>query len=140
MKNNITPIRNAKAWGTTSEILILPALQVHRLMIAPQSECSIHLHKNKANRFYVDSGELVVRMFTQLHDMPKDFVVRAGEIFDVMPGIIHQFVNPSNDGPDVIAFEMYWCPDGSPVESNDIVRYREGKGIMRWPEGTNVVK
>ena len=154
-------VRYPKNWGTTTLVLLLPKLQVHRIMVAPQSECSVHHHKFKANRFYVESGELIVRVFTWsvscgsgsdpttglINANPdvcnmehSDHLVRTGEIFDVMPGVTHQFIQPKGDAPDVIAYEMYWCPDGSDVRDDDIVRLREGRGSMVWAEGTNVVK
>ena len=133
------PIRNAKCWGVSTPVLLLPKLQVHRIMVAPQSECSIHLHRQKANRFYVESGELVIREFPGLA-IHKDTVIRSGEIYDVLPNVTHQFIQPKGDAPDVIAYEMYWCLDGSDVRDDDIVRLREGRGSMVWAEGTNVVK
>ena len=93
--------------------------QVHRLEYKAGYHCSEHVHKNKFNAFYVESGKLLVRVWDQEDEESlSEITLKVGEFFKVEPGLYHQFQGLE----DGVAYEFYW----SEFESDDIDRRSTG--------------
>ncbi len=75
--------------------------------------CSRHLHRHKWNGFYVERGELLVKVW-QLSGTLDETRLGPGDTLEVPPGVEHQFVGLT----DCLAFEAYWA---APL-AEDIVR------------------
>ena len=108
-------MRTGKIWGVTELMLKTPFLEVHRLTILPNMQCSMHKHNFKHNCFIVVEGHLSIETkkldyaLTDVTELdPEDFTT-------VKPGEYHRF----RSGPEgCTAFEMYYC---EPL-SEDIIR------------------
>jgi quercetin dioxygenase-like cupin family protein len=110
-----------KAWGEKHNIFYNHAIAVDRLHIRKGGYCSLHSHEFKYNRFYVETGKLLIRM--AINNDIKNFIVGPGDecpykIFDVPPGRIHQFQALE----ETICIEMAYAK----VVENDIKRLNEG--------------
>ena len=104
-----------KVWGTTELLLRSPFIEVHRLFIQPQSRCSLHMHQNKWNAFFVQSGILKIEVVKKAYDLVDVTELTAGEFTTVAPGEDHRFVT-GDEGAEAI--EIYY-----PAElAEDIVR------------------
>ena len=79
-----------KDWGTTQCCLATPLVEFHRISILPMHQCSLHVHRRKANAFIVLSGELMID--TVKDDRTTDTTVLGpGEFTTVGPGEFHRF-------------------------------------------------
>ncbi len=108
-----------KIWGITQEVFRNSLFEVHRLEYKKGYHCSEHVHKNKFNAFYVESGKLLVRVWDKQEGTAcSEISLSKGEFYKVEPGYYHQFQGIE----DGIAFEFYW----SEFESDDIKRRSEG--------------
>lgn len=108
-----------KIWGFTEEVFKNNLFEVHRLEYKKDYHCSEHVHKNKFNAFFVESGKLLVRVWN--HDEAEsatEIILEKGEFFKVEPGYYHQFQGLE----DGVAFEFYW----SEFNSEDITRRSTG--------------
>ena len=108
-----------KIWGFTKEVFKNSLFEVHRLEYKAGYHCSEHVHKNKFNAFYVESGKLLVRVWDQEDEESlSEITLKVGEFFKVEPGLYHQFQGLE----DGVAYEFYW----SEFESDDIDRRSTG--------------
>lgn len=80
----------------------------------------MHLHRHKWNGFYVERGELLVKMWPASGTVDET-LLGPGDSMSVPPGVEHQFVAIS----DCLAFEAYWL---GPI-TEDIVRSSIGGGL-----------
>lgn len=110
-----------KIWGQTECLIAAPNYELHRLTIKPFHRCSLHIHRSKANLFYVLEGELFID--TLLGDVgapPIDTIkLQAGDHTVVAAGVHHQFRTGKKA---CLAIEMYY-PE--PL-SEDIIRRNVG--------------
>lgn len=104
-----------KVWGETYTMLQTPIISMHRLVIKPNSQCSMHLHKNKWNSFIVLSGLLYIEVEKSGYPLTDITTLREGGIVSVQPGEYHRF--RTGDEP-AEALEFYY-PE--PL-SEDIIR------------------
>lgn len=109
--------RQGKLWGSTIELEANPFMSFHRAEVRAGFRCSRHLHENKWNGFFVESGELRVRVYqpTGTEDVT---VLQAGTYMSVPPGVEHRFECDC----DAVLFEIYWPA----TLGDDIVRRDEG--------------
>jgi mannose-6-phosphate isomerase-like protein (cupin superfamily) len=108
-----------KIWGLTDELFKNSLFEVHRLEYKKGYHCSEHVHANKFNAFYIESGKLLVRVWDKEDETsPSEVILNPRDFYKVPPGFYHQFQG-LDDG---IAYEFYW----SEFESNDITRRSSG--------------
>lgn len=117
-------MKAGKVWGTTEVLLRTPLIEVHRLAIQPNAECSNHQHKFKWNAFFVMSGRLSIVVEKNDYALTDVTDLGPGEFTTVKPGEFHRF--RSADEP-VQAIEIYY-PE---TLSEDIVRKDCGSVAQR---------
>ena len=120
-----------KVWGHTSALFNKNNVEIHRLYAEPGSFCSEHRHASKWNAFYVESGELLVRVWKP--GTVDDTHLHPGNYMEVAPGDYHQFIAEDKFGEPsaVVAYEIYWVS----LDASDIDRRTVGRasGIHRMP-------
>jgi len=116
-------IKAGKIWGQTELIHANGALEFHRIEFKAGYKCSEHLHQFKWNGFYVEQGQMLIRVWqTQDQEgLVDETILNAGEFTQVKPGLYHQFEGLV----DGVAFELYW----SEFNHTDIVRRTVGQNI-----------
>lgn len=115
-----------KIWGSVRHIFDGP-VSVSLLRVNAGGYSSIHRHAKRFNHFFVVSGCLKIRLYS---DNGPDRVgatkiLRAGESCTVRPGTLHKF--ETVESGQIV--ETYWTRDGTPAEHEDIERVSEG-GIV----------
>lgn len=78
-------------WGSTSEILQTPHLQIHLLEIEKGGYCSEHRHDHKTNHFVVLIGRLEILTWPAGSDRPDRTVLASDEQTEIPAGVWHQF-------------------------------------------------
>jgi mannose-6-phosphate isomerase-like protein (cupin superfamily) len=108
-----------KCWGRTRCLIERPHYQLHQLEVE-EGYCSIHYHRDRANRFIVESGEILVTKFFHVHE--EYHRVLPGHHFDVPSLVVHQFtvIKPGE------VFEEYFPDRGGTIRTTDIVRLTVG--------------
>ena len=112
--------KQGKIWGETEEIYSNDFVSIHYLKIKKGGYCSEHYHLFKSNIFYVISGNLKIRIWTDDNSV-DDTVVWAGESCKIEPGVYHQFKALT----DVECIEIY----ETRLKEPDIERRKKG-GII----------
>lgn len=109
-----------KCWGRTRCLIERPHYQLHQLEVE-QGYCSIHYHRDRANRFIVESGEVLVTQFFHTKEESQRLCV-PGDWFDIPSMVVHQFkvINPGE------IFEEYFPDRGGTIRTDDIVRLTVG--------------
>lgn len=110
-----------KVWGKTQLVHTNNCFEFHRIEFEKDHECSVHLHKTKSNGFFVESGQLLIRVWQDddQDGLVDETIVNPGEFTIVPPMKKHQFVGLKSG----VAFELYWAE----YDPNDIVRFSIGK-------------
>lgn len=116
-----------KSWGSTQLVCDLPELNAYCLEVKRRGFSSIHLHREKWNYFYVESGRLEITCFpdyeqAKRYNQPhaeESRILTAGESLVVPVGLHHEFFALS----DCRVWEAYWTDGNSPVDQQDIVRF-----------------
>lgn len=124
-------MKRGKIWGTTELLLAIPVLEIHRLSIKRNAQCSMHAHKFKWNAFFVQKGKLSIIVEKNDYSLTDETVLGPGEFTTVKPGEYHRF---KSHGEPVLAIELYY-PE---TLSEDIVRKDCGKvlaGRMKKRKG-----
>lgn len=93
-----------KIWGKTEQVMDHHLFEVHRIHITKGGYCSKHLHNYKYNLFYIESGELEVRVFKADSGLTDRTILREGQRTVVKPRENHQFMALE----DTVAYEIYW--------------------------------
>jgi mannose-6-phosphate isomerase-like protein (cupin superfamily) len=112
-----------KVWGKTELIEANGALEFHRIEMERGGVCSKHLHEFKWNGFYVETGQMLVRVWQNDYDLVDETLLREGDYTKVKPGLYHQFECVQSG----IAYELYWAE----FNHNDIKR--ESVGTLKTP-------
>lgn len=112
--------KQGKAWGETTEIFRNHAMELHRIVGHKGGYSSVHHHAHKWNGFYVERGELLVKVY-QPSGLLDQTRLGPGDHMAVPPGVDHQFVVLE----DCVAFESYWPA----ALAEDIVRKSVGGGV-----------
>lgn len=104
-----------KIWGETRLIVSNPFCELHHIKIAPNSHCSLHLHRYKANGFLVLSGRLFIEAVKTGYALTDVTELGPGEHTTIPPNERHRFV--TKDEP-CEAVEFYFPQ----ANGDDIVR------------------
>ena len=103
-----------KIWGSTSELFNKNNVEIHRIEIKEGAYCSIHKHEHKFNMFFVESGELLVKVWKNDYNLIDQTTLKKSDSTTVSPGEFHQFLAIK----DTVAYEIYWTE----IQLNDIIR------------------
>ena len=107
-----------KVWGQTELVHANGVLEFHRIEYKKGGVCSKHIHEYKWNGFFVESGEMLVRVWQKDYDLVDETILKAVDFTKVKPGVLHQFEGLK----DGVAFELYWAQ----FDHNDIKRETVG--------------
>jgi len=107
-----------KVWGQTELVHANGVLEFHRIEYKAKGTCSKHKHNFKWNGFFVESGEMIVRVWQNDYDLVDETILNAGDFTRVKPGEYHSFEGLE----DGVAFELYWAE----FNHDDIVRETVG--------------
>ena len=77
-----------KVWGQTEEIVKNGVMEFHRIEFKKGYKCSEHLHKYKWNGFYVEQGEMIVRVWQEDQGLVDETRLFPGDYCQVKPGLI----------------------------------------------------
>lgn len=106
---------SGKVWGDTRELLKNPFVKFCDLTILPNARCSLHLHQQHFNAFYIFSGKLTVEVHRASYDLVDVTVLGPRDFMVVPPNEKHRFLTGKEGCCGV---EFYY-----PAESqDDIVR------------------
>lgn len=108
-----------KIWGKTGLVSKHPGFTVHHLVVVPKSFCSVHLHLDRFNAFFVTKGRMTVLLYGPDNEVQIQTVLEPGDYYEVRPRVRHQF--SSDTGCE--ALEIYFPAD---VDEGDILRFSEG--------------
>ena len=78
-------MKAGKVWGQTELLEANGVLEFHRIEAVAGGVCSKHKHKFKWNGFFVESGEMIIRVWKGDYDLVDEAVT------------------------DCVAFELYWA-------------------------------
>jgi mannose-6-phosphate isomerase-like protein (cupin superfamily) len=104
-----------KVWGATSTLINSPLLELHRIVVMPRAQCSLHMHQRKNNTFIVTAGRLFVDVHKNDYALVDTTTLNQGDVLTVKPGEYHRF-RTGDIGAE--ALEIYFL---EPL-SEDIVR------------------
>jgi mannose-6-phosphate isomerase-like protein (cupin superfamily) len=108
-------MKSGKVWGTTELMLRTPLVEIHRLRILPNMQCSMHKHNFKHNAFIVVEGHLTIETKKLDYALTDITELDPEDMTTVKPGEFHRFRSGSIG---CTAFEIYYC---EPL-SEDIIR------------------
>lgn len=114
-----------KAWGRTRCLIDSDLFSRHELEVKAGGFCSVHYHTERANRFIVQAGEIVVLTLMGqaiLHEV----TLTADMQFDVPSMLLHCFLVLSEGK----LLEDYWPDRGGTVRNEDIVRLSHGGHVL----------
>lgn len=116
-------IKAGKIWGKTELIHANGVLEFHRIEYKKNVACSKHKHDYKWNGFFIESGEMMVRVWQQgsQQGLIDETILKAGDFTRVKPGLYHEFIGLE----DGVAFELYWAE----FNHNDIKRRTSGTAV-----------
>jgi mannose-6-phosphate isomerase-like protein (cupin superfamily) len=115
-------MKSGKVWGETLEIVTTPFCSLHRAKIKAGYACSMHYHAGRANLFFVESGQVLVRVL-QPNGLEDETVLNPGESAAVAQGLKHRFECLE----DAVVFELYYPPS---MALADIVRDDTGGKLL----------
>ena len=81
-----------KIWGSTRLLLNNPFVEFHHIKIAPNSRCSLHLHRFKNNAFFVFSGRLFIEAVKTSYALIDVTELGPGDFMIVPPNEKHRFL------------------------------------------------
>jgi len=117
-------MKAGKVWGQTELLEANGVLEFHRIEAKKGGTCSKHKHKYKWNGFFVEKGEMIIRVWKNNYDLVDETLLKAGQYTKVAPGEYHQFEAVS----DCIAFELYWAEfDHDDIERETVGYAKDGK-------------
>lgn len=109
-----------KVWGTRDRVFSSDMCEIDYLELYPNSQCSVHFHDEKINKFIVIVGEVLIRTCF------GDVLLKKGERIVIEPPLVHQF--KTLDGPAKL-IEIAYVNDGFILE-DDIVRRVQGGRVI----------
>jgi mannose-6-phosphate isomerase-like protein (cupin superfamily) len=109
-----------KAWGRTRELVTSPYYSKHELRVVQGGYCSLHYHKERANRFIILSG--LVEVVTMFGPFCERKLVGPDNSYDVPSLVPHMFIVRRTG----VMIEEYYPDRGGKVRDSDIVRLVEG--------------
>lgn len=109
-----------KIWGQTRELVNSQFYSKHELLVNAGGYCSIHFHRQRANRFLVVSGQIeIVEFFGPFLSRTR---LGPENTYDVPSLIPHMFIVYESGK----LIEEYYADRGGQVHCDDIVRLTEG--------------
>ena len=84
-------MKAGKVWGQTELLEANGVLEFHRIEAKKGGTCSKHKHQYMWNGFFVEKGEMIIRVWKNNYDLVDETLLRAGEYTKVAPGEFHQF-------------------------------------------------
>jgi mannose-6-phosphate isomerase-like protein (cupin superfamily) len=118
--------RIMKVWGIRDRAYLSDTCEVDILTLLPYSQCSVHYHKEKLNKFIVIEGEVIVRTGF------GDVTLKKGARLTVNPPLAHQF---RTNKKSAILLEIAYT-NKNKIKSNDIMRIKQGGRKIRGKEYT----
>ena len=112
---------SGKVWGITSKIFDKNNVEIHRIVGKAARYCSKHKHDHKFNMFFVEKGEVNIRIWKNDYDLVDTTILKESQSCIVPPGEYHQFEITK----DSIAYEIYWVE----LDTKDIVRENVGGAL-----------
>ena len=112
-------MKEGKIWGTTTDLLKSPAVEIHEIEIKPKAYCSLHKHQTKFKAFYVISGKLQIERWKNDYELVDTTLLMPGDFTIVPPGEYQMFTSLNES---VRGLEIYW----SELNHNDIIRKNSG--------------
>lgn len=119
-----------KFWGETREIIHTPYYAKHELKLIKGGYCSLHYHRQRANRFIVKSGK--VEIITWFGPIYQSQIIGPDNTIVVASLVAHLFFVHADSEMD----EEYYPDRGGEVTRDDIVRLMEGGNIE---EGKSII-
>jgi quercetin dioxygenase-like cupin family protein len=107
-----------KIWGETSELFRCNNVIVSRIKVKKGGCCSRHRHVSKHNYFFVEHGQLSVKVWKK-YRLIDETILGPGDSCTVCPGEFHNFAALT----DTEALEIYWVE----ISSEDIDRLDHGR-------------
>ena len=107
-----------KIWGQTAELFKNSNVEIHRLEITKDGYCSKHKHLHKFNMFFVERGQVEIRVWKNDYSLVDTTILNTHDIHVVEPGEFHQFKVLKSG----VMFEIYWVE----LRSCDIEREEIG--------------
>lgn len=95
---------SGKIWGSTETVLATPFVEMHRLVIDPDHQCSMHRHVTKCNAFIVISGTLFIDVEKE-YGLTDTTTLEPGDVCTVPAGEWHRF---RTGHEPCIAIEAYY--------------------------------
>jgi mannose-6-phosphate isomerase-like protein (cupin superfamily) len=111
-----------KAWGEVNHLVINEAVALSDLRVLSGTRCSLHMHRERANLFWVRSGRLVIEERAVPDGQPSFVLLVAGDIYTVPSMRWHRF--RVIEGGHIV--EVYWPENGGRVYFDDIHRHDVG--------------
>ena len=105
-----------KVWGIRDRAHLSDKCEIDILTLLPNSNCSVHYHKEKANKFIVIEGIVFIKTgFGEVE-------LRKGDRLTVEAPLIHQFRTKKESA---ILLEIAYTTKKK-IKSNDIIRIKQG--------------
>lgn len=118
-----------KIWGTATHVFSNPHCAVSILQTVRGGFCSRHYHKQRINRFIVESGCIEVVEYNPTGELEANRTkLGPGEVWDVDAGVIHRFevIEPG------LVIEVYYpAKPGDVVSHHDIERLDIGGRTLK---------
>lgn len=108
--------KNFKIWGLRDRAHLSDKCEIDILTLLPNSNCSIHYHKKKSNKFIVIEGTVYIKTGFGETKLEK------GDRVTVEPPLVHQFCTKKDSA---ILLEIAFVKKGK-IDSNDIIRRKQG--------------
>lgn len=107
-------MKEEKVWGTAHHVFCSETCAVSVLETKKGGFSSNHYHRDRVNRFIVQSGQIDI-----VHECGPTVHLGPGDTYDVEPGIVHRFevIEPG------VVVEVYYA---APVRLDDIIRLDTG--------------
>ena len=106
-----------RVWGKFHNLFHKHNTKVKELIIYPESGISYQRHFKRSELWYLIKGSCIVKFSKTSPDKAREFIVRAGEIFQVPKLSWHQIINTNKENCHIIEIQY-----GSETNENDIER------------------
>jgi len=115
-----------KVWGIRDRAHLSDKCEIDILTLLPNSQCSIHYHQEKINKFIVIEGEVIIKTGF------GETLLQKGDRLTVEPPLVHQFRTKTQPA---ILLEIAYT-NKNQIKNDDIVRIKQGGRIINGKEYT----
>ncbi len=109
-----------KGWGYEIWIHNSPQYCGKLLTIIKGRKTSLHYHAKKRETFYVNSGSIWVRVINT-GGIESEFDMSQGDVFEVPPGLVHQFGGLSDKSEILEVATQHLQSDIFRIEEGDVL-------------------